>query len=185
MQALGRARETARATGQEVGAHDDVLQHVAPPTVRRALRQLSLLRNTSQTGKHRVLVTHPTPAEGRERAVVLDPYLQQSQLPRIADGGEQAYGTLPFLKRGDLRIITETRRGRLVYWLAEEYAKLPGEQAEGGRLPTWPSIGQALVGRAAQLRSWQLFFATSVAAGLRPVPRFQHRAREEARERSR
>jgi hypothetical protein len=28
----------------------------------------------------------------------------------------------------------------LVYWLAEEYAELLGEQAEGGRLPTWPYI---------------------------------------------
>ena len=102
----------------------------------------------------------------------------------------------------------------LVYWLAEEYAELLGEQAEGGRLPTWPYIGQALAatwpmvtasyapllalvlarlagtsalaaaniglaaaivlltihgwlaGRAAQLRSWQLFLATSVAAAL-------------------
>ncbi len=102
----------------------------------------------------------------------------------------------------------------LVYWLAEEYAELLGEQAAGGRLPTWPKIGQALAatwpmvtasyapllalvlarlagasaltaaniglaaaivlltihgwlaGRAAELRSWQLFLATSVAAGL-------------------
>jgi hypothetical protein len=28
----------------------------------------------------------------------------------------------------------------LVYWLAEEYAELLGEQAEGGRLPTWAYI---------------------------------------------
>ena len=102
----------------------------------------------------------------------------------------------------------------MVYWLAEEYAGLLGEQAEGGRLPdrasirgalaaTWPmvsasfapllalllarlagasalaaaNIGLAaaivlltihgwLAGRAAQLRSWPLFIATSVAAGL-------------------
>jgi positive regulator of sigma E activity len=28
----------------------------------------------------------------------------------------------------------------LVYWMAEEYAEVLGEQAEGGRLPTWASI---------------------------------------------
>ncbi len=102
----------------------------------------------------------------------------------------------------------------LVYWLAEEYAELLGEQVQGGRLPgrahirralaaTWPMVSAsylpllALVlarlagasalaaanvglaaaivlltihgwwaGRAAKLRSWQLFFATSVAAAL-------------------
>ncbi len=102
----------------------------------------------------------------------------------------------------------------LVYWLAEEYAELLGEQAEGGRLPsrasirgalaaTWPMVSASyapllalllarlagasslvaaniglvaaivlltihgwLAARAAQLRSWQLFFATSVAAAL-------------------
>jgi hypothetical protein len=102
----------------------------------------------------------------------------------------------------------------LVYWLAEEYAELLGEQAEAGHLPsrasiwgaltaTWPMVSasfapllalllarlagvSALVaaniglaaaivlltfhgwsaGRAAQLRGWQLFFATSVAAVL-------------------
>jgi hypothetical protein len=32
----------------------------------------------------------------------------------------------------------------LVYWLAEEYAELLGEQAEKGVLPTWPSIQGAL-----------------------------------------
>jgi hypothetical protein len=28
----------------------------------------------------------------------------------------------------------------IVYWVAEEYAEVIGEQAEGGRLPTWASI---------------------------------------------
>jgi len=28
----------------------------------------------------------------------------------------------------------------LVYWVAEEYAEVLGEQSEGGRLPTWASI---------------------------------------------
>jgi hypothetical protein len=32
----------------------------------------------------------------------------------------------------------------LVYWVAEEYAELLGEQAEGGRLPTWPHMREAL-----------------------------------------
>jgi hypothetical protein len=102
----------------------------------------------------------------------------------------------------------------LVYWLAEEYAEVLGEQVEGGRLPgrayirgalaaTWPMVSASFAplvvlvlarlagasaltaanvgliatlvlltfhgwraGRAAQLRSWHLFFATSVAAAL-------------------
>ncbi len=102
----------------------------------------------------------------------------------------------------------------LVYWLAEEYAEILGEQAEGGHLPGWVSIWGALAttwpmvsasyapllvlvlarlagasafaaanvgltaaivlltvhgwsaGRAAHLRGWQLFFATSIAAAL-------------------
>jgi len=102
----------------------------------------------------------------------------------------------------------------LVYWLAEEYAEVLGEQVEGGRLPsrasiwtalaaTWPMVTASyapllavvlarlagasaltaanvglvaaivlltvhgwLAGRAAELHSWQLFFATSIAAAL-------------------
>jgi hypothetical protein len=102
----------------------------------------------------------------------------------------------------------------LVYWLAEEYAEVLGEQVQGGRLPsrasisealaaTWPMISASfaplvalvlarlagassltaanvglvvavllltlhgwLAGRAAQLRGWQLFLATSFAAAL-------------------
>jgi hypothetical protein len=102
----------------------------------------------------------------------------------------------------------------LVYWLAEEYAEVLGEQVEGGRVPSrasirealaasWPMISASfaplvalvlarlagasdltaanvglvvavllltlhgwLAGRAAQLRGWQLFFATSFAAAL-------------------
>jgi hypothetical protein len=102
----------------------------------------------------------------------------------------------------------------LVYWLAEEYAEVVGEQVEGGRLPSRASVGEALAAtwpmvsasylpllalvlahlagasdltaanvglaaaivlltvhgwlaaRAAQLRGRQLFFATSIAAGL-------------------
>ena len=101
----------------------------------------------------------------------------------------------------------------LVYWLAEEYAEVLGEQVEGGRLPsrasirqaltaTWPMVSASfaplvalvlarlagasaltaanvglavavllltfhgwLAGRAAQLRSWQLLFATSLEIG--------------------
>ena len=102
----------------------------------------------------------------------------------------------------------------VVYWLAEEYAELLGEQAQGGHVPgrahirealaeTWPMVSASyapllalvlvrllgasaltaanvgltaaivlltihgwLAGRAAQLRGWPLFFATSVAAAL-------------------
>lgn len=32
----------------------------------------------------------------------------------------------------------------LVYWVAEEYAELLGEQVAGGRLPTWPYIREVL-----------------------------------------
>ncbi len=32
----------------------------------------------------------------------------------------------------------------LVYWVAEEYAEILAEQAEGGVLPTWPSMRGAL-----------------------------------------
>ena len=108
----------------------------------------------------------------------------------------------------------------LVYWLAEEYAEVLGEQVEGGHLPsrasiwgalagTWPMVTASyapllalvlarlagasalltaanvglvaaivlltvdgwLASRAAQLHSWQLFFATSTAAALACVPR--------------
>ena len=34
----------------------------------------------------------------------------------------------------------------VVYWLAEEYAEILGEQLAGGRLPTWPDIRSALAG---------------------------------------
>ena len=74
----------------------------------------------------------------------------------------------------------------LVYWIAEEYAEVLGEQAAGGRLPGWAYIQQALeaanvglavafallafhgwrAGLAAQLRGWQLLAACSVAAAL-------------------
>jgi len=102
----------------------------------------------------------------------------------------------------------------VVYWLAEEYAELLGEQAEGGRVPTWDYIRGSLTAtwpmvtasfaplvalvlarlagatipvadniglavaigllmihgwsaaRAAQLRGWQLAWATSVALAL-------------------
>ena len=34
----------------------------------------------------------------------------------------------------------------LVYWVAEEYAEVLGEQAEGGRLPSWGTIRGMLAG---------------------------------------
>jgi len=102
----------------------------------------------------------------------------------------------------------------VVYWLAEEYAELLGEQVEGGLVPTWDYIRASLAAswpmvtasfaplvvlvlarlagatipvadnvglvvaimllmihgwsaaRSAQLRGWQLAFATSVAVAL-------------------
>jgi hypothetical protein len=42
----------------------------------------------------------------------------------------------------------------IVYWVAEEYAELLGEQAEGGRLPTWPHI------RAALAATWPMVSAS-------------------------
>jgi len=32
----------------------------------------------------------------------------------------------------------------LVYWVAEEYAEVLGEQVDGGRLPTWPHVRDSL-----------------------------------------
>jgi len=34
----------------------------------------------------------------------------------------------------------------VVYWLAEEYAEILGEQLAGGRLPRWPDIRAVLAG---------------------------------------
>jgi predicted membrane protein len=34
----------------------------------------------------------------------------------------------------------------LVYWVAEEYAEMLGEQVQGGRLPTWARVGSMLFG---------------------------------------
>jgi hypothetical protein len=42
----------------------------------------------------------------------------------------------------------------VVYWVAEEYAELLGEQAEAGRLPTWPHI------RAALAATWPMVSAS-------------------------
>jgi hypothetical protein len=42
----------------------------------------------------------------------------------------------------------------LVYWAAEEYAELLGEQVEGGRLPTWPHV------RAALAATWPMVTAS-------------------------
>jgi hypothetical protein len=42
----------------------------------------------------------------------------------------------------------------LVYWIAEEYAELLGEQVEGGRLPTWPHV------RAALAATWPMVSAS-------------------------
>ena len=44
----------------------------------------------------------------------------------------------------------------LVYWLAEEYAEILGEQLEGGRLPTWRAI------RAALAATWPMVSASFI-----------------------
>ncbi|MGH3197762.1 MAG: hypothetical protein ACRDOH_08215 [Streptosporangiaceae bacterium] len=44
----------------------------------------------------------------------------------------------------------------LVYWVAEEYAELLGEQLEGGRLPTWQDV------RAALAATWPMVSASYV-----------------------
>jgi hypothetical protein len=44
----------------------------------------------------------------------------------------------------------------MVYWLAEEYAELLGEQLEGGQLPTWPDI------RAALAATWPMVSASYI-----------------------
>jgi hypothetical protein len=44
----------------------------------------------------------------------------------------------------------------LVYWLAEQYAELLGEQAEGGYLPTWDYVRMALA------RTWPMVSASFV-----------------------
>src|SRR5713101_2504280 len=33
----------------------------------------------------------------------------------------------------------------LVYWVAEEYAELLGEQLEGGQVPTWPMVSASYI----------------------------------------
>jgi hypothetical protein len=48
-------------------------------------------------------------------------------------------GDLPTVPLATAVVVT-----LLVYWVAEEYAEVIGEQAEGGRLPTWASIGGML-----------------------------------------
>jgi hypothetical protein len=50
--------------------------------------------------QRRVIAGHATPAESRDRALVPDPYSQHPQLPRVAGGGEPAYGALPLPERG-------------------------------------------------------------------------------------
>jgi hypothetical protein len=47
--------------------------------------------------QRRVIAGH---AESRDRALVPDPYSQHPQLPRVAGGGEPAYGALPLPERG-------------------------------------------------------------------------------------
>lgn len=52
-----------------------------------------------------------------------------------ANGGEQS----------TVALVVAVVVTLLVYWVAEEYAEVLGEQAEGGRLPTWARIRVMLV----------------------------------------
>jgi hypothetical protein len=64
----------------------------------------------------------------------------------------------------------------VVYWLAEEYAELLGEQAEGGLIPTWDYIRGSLAATWPMVTASfvplvvlvlaRLAWATSVALGL-------------------
>jgi hypothetical protein len=62
-----------------------------------------------------------------------------------------AGGHLPTLPLAASIVVT-----LLVYWVAEEYAELLGEQVASGRLPTWPGV------RAALAASWPMVSASYV-----------------------
>ena len=62
-----------------------------------------------------------------------------------------AGGHLPTLPLAASIVVT-----LLVYWVAEEYAELLGEQVASGRLPTWPEV------RAALAASWPMVSASYV-----------------------
>jgi hypothetical protein len=53
----------------------------------------------------------------------------------------------------------------VVYWLAEEYAALLGEQVEGGVMPTWPYVRSALVA------TWPMVTASFIPLGVLIVSR--------------
>lgn len=54
----------------------------------------------------------------------------------------------------------------VVYWLAEEYAEILGEQLAGGRLPAWPDIRSALAGTWPMVSSSCIPLVALVAARL-------------------
>ena len=145
----------------------------------------------------------PARAQGRRRAAGIYGAIITAAILDTASG-----------RMSTSALVTAVVVTLLVYWLAEEYAEVLGEQVEGGRLPskasirgalaaTWPMVTASyapllalvlahlagasdltaanvglvvavvlltvhgwLAGRAAQLHSWQLFFATSTAAAL-------------------
>ena len=65
----------------------------------------------------------------------------------------------------------------LVYWVAEEYAELLGEQVEGGRLPTWPYIRGALAATWPMVSASYLPLLALVLARLAGAPASSRRQR--------
>jgi hypothetical protein len=77
----------------------------------------------------------PTKARGRRRAAGIYGTIITAAILAAAGGH---LSTLPLAVSVVITL--------LVYWVAEEYAELLGEQVEGGRLPTWPHVRAALAG---------------------------------------
>jgi hypothetical protein len=83
-----------------------------------------------------------TPARGRRAAGIYGTIITAAII--AATGG-----SLPTPQLAVSVLVT-----LLVYWIAEEYAELLGEQVEGGRLPTWPHV------RAALAATWPMVSAS-------------------------
>lgn len=73
--------------------------------------------------------TPPAKISGRRRAASIYGAIVTAAII-AASGGE-----LPTIALVIAVVVTLA-----VYWVAEEYAEVLGEQASGGRLPSWPSI---------------------------------------------
>ena len=76
-----------------------------------------------------------------------------------------AGGQLPTLALSVSVVVT-----LLVYWLAEEYAELLGEQVEGGRPPTWPYVRRVLASTWPMVSASYLPLLVMVLARLAGAP---------------